>query len=104
MKAIRDRVIKRTYSKANGEVKVSYIKILDHDTLRSSSNIHIAKKFTEQGAKKFLKKAMKHLKKGTLEIVRKDEEIERISKENRKSVRRKIDLHTDCNGNLLGRR
>jgi hypothetical protein len=98
-------IIKRSYVTQKGIEKTSYVHHIKAKHVNGVTSIMFAKKYTLDEAKKAVEEC-RAVSRDIVryEIVKRSEEFEKISKENRKTKRRTPDYRVDCNGNILGRR
>ncbi len=100
----KEYIIRRDKQLLNGEVKVSYLHyITKENNVTYIRDVHKALKRTYKGALAKLNELKKLGTKGVLEVVKYEDEVEKITKENRKTYRGKPRIHVDANGNILGK-
>lgn len=102
---VKEYIVKRLYVTAKNELKVSYISHAGgvRKPVTSSANIFKAQTRTYEGAELLLEQVKRRCKAGThFEIVKRSEELERISKDKHKQIKKRDYILVDCNGNRLG--
>ena len=98
-------IIKRSFVTAKGFEKATYVHHIGDKHVNGVKSIMFAKKYTLDEAKKAVEEC-KSVSKDTVvfKILKRSEEIEKISRENQKSRRKFGGVVVDSDGNVLGRR
>jgi hypothetical protein len=98
-------IIKRSFVTAKGLEKATYVHHIGDKHVNGVKSIMFAKKYTLDEAKKAVEEC-KAVSRDIVKyiILKRSEEFEKISKENRKTKRRVPDFRVDANGNIIGKR